>query len=373
TSLEVNNTENYTFNISNNGYSDLVYKIDIQESDGEDVKLLPLAINNSWTHQVIYQEGNYYEEDVFTTQIYDITEYNGDTYYLLEYSDNKYKKYGIKNLFVQNVNDLKEDWTGWRLDENGDFYEAYYNDYYGFREIKLMDGNPSIGTSWDATGYGDILEIVDKITVINEFGVYEDCWVVKLDEGSWYLTWVYKFGMGLLYFEEIDDSYLYMQSLSDYTFGVNWLSLSIDFGLIAPDGSNEIDLAIFTYDIAEEEYYANVNIRSNDPFSSLVEIPVDLQVVDNVADLSDEMNFNIYPNPISNQAIISFELKKTEFINISVYNTFGQIVKIMYNYVANAGINNVQWNVNDLKSGVYIVKIQTNGQALLKTCTIMSD
>ena len=60
---------------------------------------------------------------------------------------------------------------------------------------------------------------------------------------------------------------------------------------------------------------------------------------------------SVFPNPVTE----SIRLNNAEGVRISIYNTYGQEVKVVANAAADASIN-----VSDLSSGVYFVKI-TNG------------
>lgn len=61
--------------------------------------------------------------------------------------------------------------------------------------------------------------------------------------------------------------------------------------------------------------------------------------------------FNIYPNPVENEIIVSSE----EIIEeITIYNVLGTMV-----YAEQCTTNNVRLNVSDLSSGVYFVKLRT--------------
>jgi len=113
-----------------------------------------------------------------TTTIYDTVEYNGNLYYLFNQTDYKDNIKNIHDIFYDTEIKSKEEWIAWIIDENGDYLEVYYDDEYGIEEVKYMVGDPQIGMMWDATGDEDVIEIVDKIDIINEFGVYTDYYIL---------------------------------------------------------------------------------------------------------------------------------------------------------------------------------------------------
>ncbi len=66
-----------------------------------------------------------------------------------------------------------------------------------------------------------------------------------------------------------------------------------------------------------------------------------------------------YPNPFNNTTIITYEIPRPVFVNLSIYNTMGELVHTIVNSVQNQGKHNVVWEGRDRKgrvvsSGVYI-------------------
>ena len=67
----------------------------------------------------------------------------------------------------------------------------------------------------------------------------------------------------------------------------------------------------------------------------------------------------IYPNPVFDNANLSFDLNSNGLINISIYNLNGELVKVLYNNVMmNSGNNNVSLNSSELSMGTYLVLVK---------------
>jgi photosystem II stability/assembly factor-like uncharacterized protein len=67
----------------------------------------------------------------------------------------------------------------------------------------------------------------------------------------------------------------------------------------------------------------------------------------------------IYPNPVVQNANISFELNSSSPVNISIYNLNGSLVKTLYNNVRmNKGNNSSQINASELSMGTYLVVVE---------------
>ena len=65
-----------------------------------------------------------------------------------------------------------------------------------------------------------------------------------------------------------------------------------------------------------------------------------------------------YPNPFNPKTIISYSIPKSEFIVIKVYNASGQEIKTLVNEQQPSGKYEVQFNENNLASGIYFYQLQ---------------
>jgi len=66
-----------------------------------------------------------------------------------------------------------------------------------------------------------------------------------------------------------------------------------------------------------------------------------------------------YPNPFNPSTRIKFSLPKADYVKIEVYNLIGQKIITLLNQYMTAGLHNVEFNGQDLLSGVYWYKIET--------------
>ncbi|MCB9501651.1 MAG: PKD domain-containing protein [Deferribacteres bacterium] len=67
-----------------------------------------------------------------------------------------------------------------------------------------------------------------------------------------------------------------------------------------------------------------------------------------------------YPNPFNPVTTISYSLKETSPVALSVYNTNGQRMKILVSQIQSSGQYNVPFDASTLPSGIYIYKLQAN-------------
>ena len=71
-----------------------------------------------------------------------------------------------------------------------------------------------------------------------------------------------------------------------------------------------------------------------------------------------------YPNPFNPNTTIEYQLPVDEFVNISVYDMNGRVVKSLINSPQTAGYKSIQWNAtNDrneqVSAGLYLFTIET--------------
>jgi hypothetical protein len=64
-----------------------------------------------------------------------------------------------------------------------------------------------------------------------------------------------------------------------------------------------------------------------------------------------------YPNPFNPSTIINFSISTSEFVTMTIYNALGQEVSTVVNESLNAGSYEVNFNAENLVSGMYIYKI----------------
>ncbi len=93
------------------------------------------------------------------------------------------------------------------------------------------------------------------------------------------------------------------------------------------------------------------------------------EIIENQIDL-----FQNYPNPFNPSTTLSYQISKSSFIEIIIYNMLGEKVNTLLSEYKNPGYYNIKWNAtNDIgdkvPSGFYIVRLKT--QNMEKSQVIM--
>jgi len=78
----------------------------------------------------------------------------------------------------------------------------------------------------------------------------------------------------------------------------------------------------------------------------------------------NSVNLISYPNPFSGTATISYTLKQSSNINITVFDEFGRKVAILVNQNQTSGNYNVVFDGTNLESGIYYYQFRSNEQRI---------
>jgi hypothetical protein len=65
-----------------------------------------------------------------------------------------------------------------------------------------------------------------------------------------------------------------------------------------------------------------------------------------------------YPNPFNPSTVILFQISAREFVTLKVYDILGREVATLINTEKPAGNYNVEFNAQNLTSGVYFYRLQ---------------
>ncbi len=86
-------------------------------------------------------------------------------------------------------------------------------------------------------------------------------------------------------------------------------------------------------------------------------------------DLGSPQEFELsqnYPNPFNPSTTIRFSVLESSAINLSIFNFLGEKIEDLVNEVKEPGIHTVEFNADNLPSGTYIYRINTNNYTQTK-------
>ena len=193
----------------------------------------------------------------------------------------------------------------------------------------------------------------------------------------------------------IDGDFIRKESFAPYEWGVGnndpeLQNLSI--------GQHELTAVAFdnTGDRKQESIFINVTTsglahlirETNNNSSTATALPQELGVAanqENETDASEEesienrsieieevanLQFDIFPNPTSQQLSIQWKTNLEEGMSLRLYNALGQVVHLQD--VQATTVNGVKWNVESLASGIYLLEIHSDKDLLRSEKVVIS-
>ena len=149
----------------------------------------------------------------------------------------------------------------------------------------------------------------------------------------------------------------------NYTTGAS--NFTWNFG----DGTPSINGISPTHNYANPGTYTVTLIATNacgaDTFSMDITVVSSTDITEN----SNIASWNVYPNPTDNQVTIDIQSQIEQDLTIVIRNTIGQSV-LSENQHINSNINRTQFDVSNLKQGIYLIEVITNKGMLSKKLLI---
>jgi|GEM_PF-2237682 len=87
------------------------------------------------------------------------------------------------------------------------------------------------------------------------------------------------------------------------------------------------------------------------------------------AEYEKNLSFDLrqnYPNPFNPSTKIKFEIKKSAYVTLTVYNLLGQRIKTLINKTLDAGNYVQNFDATNLPGGVYFYKLQAGNNYIVK-------
>lgn len=81
--------------------------------------------------------------------------------------------------------------------------------------------------------------------------------------------------------------------------------------------------------------------------------------------------FQNFPNPFNPVTTIRFEVPKTQHIRLAIYDILGREVKVLFDDLAQAGVMAIDFNSENLASGMYIYQLKTDVLSVSKKMILL--
>ena len=151
----------------------------------------------------------------------------------------------------------------------------------------------------------------------------------------------------------------------------------VGFSWFVNDVNQNIGTSEFTYQITQNITYV-VKVVVADEISSVEQlwtITVSVGIDDELDPPEVTRLYPGYPNPFNPEITLRYSMATPGWVNVSIYDTRGGLVKVLKNSTENAGEYNLMWNGrNDqnepVSSGLYFVKMHTLQGTNVKKITL---
>jgi len=149
-----------------------------------------------------------------------------------------------------------------------------------------------------------------------------------------------------------------------------WLTVLADSGMVSPDSSDVVAVHFDATNLSSGQYIAAIQVASNDPVESIIDIPVTLNVEQLGADrgqtLPIRFTLQISPNPFNTSCRFAARSPGMHLDDLRVYDIKGNLVWRGSDSSGQA-IDVLTWKPSPLVgSGVYVVRAQSGEQKATK-------
>jgi carboxypeptidase family protein/type IX secretion system substrate protein len=198
---------------------------------------------------------------------------------------------------------------------------------------------------------------------------HRDISVVRLEGGHSPFANSRIYGDLLLSGEPLEDVVVYLQNEGQY----RYFAVSSSDGSFSLEGIPEGDYILGIHRIGFTSVTSEIHVKSNEERKVNFEVSAaeqkELQT-NNVTAQNFVLNQN-YPNPFNPSTVISYNIPVPGSVNLSVYNSAGQLVKELVNQFQNSGTYNVMFASTSVSSGIYFYKLEANGYVQTKRMTLV--
>lgn len=158
----------------------------------------------------------------------------------------------------------------------------------------------------------------------------------------------------------------------------SWVQVSPLSGVIPAQSSTDLTLTFKTQQFPLGDFWAGLQIESNDPDEKVDIIPIHM-IVSDITEIGGEAGlqpekfrlYQNYPNPFNPTTTIEFDVPHTEFVTLKIFNILGEEVSALVSKRLAAGNYKYEWDSSKLASGVYLYRLEAGDYVASKKMVLM--
>ncbi len=148
--------------------------------------------------------------------------------------------------------------------------------------------------------------------------------------------------------------------------GTTWTSLNNGWGNYSP-------IYITSLAISNNYLFAgtdNEGIFWRIPISQVVQVATGIEKSKENLPINYSLQQN-YPNPFNPTTTINYQLPSSGFVTLKVYDMLGRLVKTLVDEKKPEGSYSVQFNANNIASGIYFYKLKADNYSAVKKMILL--
>ena len=107
-----------------------------------------------------------------------------------------------------------------------------------------------------------------------------------------------------------------------------------------------------------------IDFNGSYKYSDIVEVNVDFTP-------KEYELYQNYPNPFNPSTIIKYAVPQESKVQLTIYNTIGEVVSVLVNETQNEGFHEVDFNASALSNGIYFYRLVANENILIKKMILL--
>jgi hypothetical protein len=133
------------------------------------------------------------------------------------------------------------------------------------------------------------------------------------------------------------------------------------YNIESKDSVFSLPTFINEFDVSPNMYYMILTLED----SNLVLIETPQAITSTKEPIKSDFSLNIFPNPFSESATISYSLPTSSQVKLSLCDIFGREVAVLADGWKEAGDNifHLTFNIYHLSDGIYLIKLQAGGES----------